>query len=40
MEEASDVRRGVGCETDSEDEHDEHDKAGYSRKEKVRIEIF
>ena len=37
MEEASDVRRGVGGETDSEDEHDEH---GYSRKEKVRIEIF
>ena len=35
MEEASDVRRGVGGETDSEDEHD-----GYSRKEKVRIEIF
>ena len=35
MEEASDVRRGG--ETDSEDEHD---KAGYSRKEKVRIEIF
>merc|ERR1712076_50868 len=34
MEEASDVRRGVGGETDSEDEHDEHDKAGYSRKEK------
>merc|ERR1712088_1256852 len=31
MEEASDVRRGVGGETDSEDEHD---KAGYSRKEK------
>merc|ERR1719220_2299852 len=34
MEEASDVRRGVGGETDSDDEHDEHDKAGYSRKEK------
>merc|ERR1712072_1108517 len=31
MEEASDVRRGVGGETDSEDEHE---KAGYSRKEK------
>merc|ERR1712158_331426 len=34
MDEASDVRRGVGGETDSDDEHDEHDKAGYSRKEK------
>ena len=37
MEEASDVRRGVDGETDSDDEHE---KAGYSRKEKVRIEIF
>merc|ERR1712158_141261 len=34
MDEASDVRRGVGGETDSDDEHDEHDKAGYPRKEK------